>query len=125
MVSSLALAMCSFTDHRNYLLVKNILCAVFCQGICCQRAEKRVIVVFRGTVSSHNWLINLKYGTSPIPNPISEEYPDRTDMVDLHTGFSLYMLRQRRDTQMNKIEEIFEKVRFDTLDCAKLLATTS
>lgn len=29
-------------------------------GICCQRQEERVTVVFRGTVNSHNWLINMK-----------------------------------------------------------------
>ena len=29
-------------------------------GICCQREEERVTVVFRGTVNSHNWLINMK-----------------------------------------------------------------
>ena len=27
-------------------------------GICCQRDEKRVIVVFRGTVNSHNWKVS-------------------------------------------------------------------
>ena len=79
-------------------------------GICCQRKEKRVTVVFRGTVNSHNWLINLKLSTNPIPNPISEDYPNKADMLDLHTGFSLYMLRRRKDTKMNKIEEIFQKV---------------
>lgn len=33
-------------------------------GICVQwlqRKEKRITVVFRGTVNSHNWLINMKY----------------------------------------------------------------
>lgn len=27
-------------------------------GICCQREEKRVTVVFRGTVNSHNWYVS-------------------------------------------------------------------
>jgi len=30
-------------------------------GICVQREEKRITVVFRGTVNSHNWLINYFY----------------------------------------------------------------
>lgn len=29
-------------------------------GICCQRQEKRVTVVFRGTVNAHNWVMNKK-----------------------------------------------------------------
>jgi alpha-beta hydrolase superfamily lysophospholipase len=32
------------------------------------------------------------------------------ELLDIHTGFSLYMLRRRKDTQMNKIEEILQKV---------------
>ena len=79
-------------------------------GICCQREEKRVTVVFRGTVNSHNWLINLKFGTDCVPNPVEQEYPGRTDMLDIHTGFSLYMLRRRKDTSTNKVEEIFKKI---------------
>ena len=27
-------------------------------GICCQREEKKVTVVFRGTVNSHNWSVS-------------------------------------------------------------------
>ena len=79
-------------------------------GICVQREEKRITVVFRGTVNSHNWLINMKYGTSKISNPVTDEYPGRKETLDIHTGFSLYMLRRRKDTQMNKIEEIMEKI---------------
>ncbi|KAL7528729.1 hypothetical protein ACHAXR_006225, partial [Thalassiosira sp. AJA248-18] len=79
-------------------------------GICCQRTEKRVTVVFRDTVNSHNWMINMKCATNEIQNPISEEYAGREDLLDIHTGFSLYMLRRRKDMKMNKIEEIFQKV---------------
>ena len=28
-------------------------------GVCVQREEKRITVVFRGTVNSHNWLISM------------------------------------------------------------------
>ena len=79
-------------------------------GICVQREEKRITVVFRGTVNSHNWLINMKYGTSRVSNPVTDEYSGRKESLDIHTGFSLYMLRRRKDTQMNKIEEIMEKI---------------
>ena len=76
-------------------------------GICCQREEERVTVVFRGTVNSHNWLINMKYGTNRIRNPVRDTYHGREDVLDIHTGFSLYMLRRRKDTQMSKVSWIF------------------
>jgi hypothetical protein len=38
-------------------------------GICCQREEKKVTVVFRGTVNSHNWSMNLKFDTNEYRNP--------------------------------------------------------
>ncbi|EJK52538.1 hypothetical protein THAOC_28172 [Thalassiosira oceanica] len=79
-------------------------------GVCCQRAQKRITVVFRGSANSHNWSINMKYDTNGIPNPILEYYTGRQEILDVHTGYSLYMLRRRKDTQMNKIEEIFEKL---------------
>ncbi|KAL7548003.1 hypothetical protein ACHAWF_011279 [Thalassiosira exigua] len=79
-------------------------------GICCQRDQGRVAVVFRGTVNSHNWLINMKFSTTELSNPISDEYPGRSELLDVHTGFSLYMLRRRKDTHTNKIDEIFEMV---------------
>lgn len=52
----------------------------------------------------------MKYDTNGIPNPIAGDYPGRQEILDVHTGYSLYMLRRRKDTQMNKIEEIFEKL---------------
>lgn len=45
-----------------------------------------------------------------MPNPVADEYPGRVSKLDLHTGFSLYMLHRRKDTQMNKTEEIFQKI---------------
>ena len=44
------------------------------------------------------------------PNPIAEEYPGREDKLSLHTGFSLYLMRQRKDDSLTKIEEIFSNV---------------
>ena len=48
--------------------------------------------------------------TSQVSNPVIDEYPGRKELLDIHTGFSLYMLRRRKDTQMNKVEEIMEKI---------------
>ena len=79
-------------------------------SICCNRRYKRVSVVFRGTVNAHNWLMNMKFATADHPNPITEDYPGREDVIGIHTGFSLYMTRQRKDDSLTKIEEIFANV---------------
>ncbi|KAL7543031.1 hypothetical protein ACHAXR_012488 [Thalassiosira sp. AJA248-18] len=79
-------------------------------SICCNRQFKRVSVVFRGTVNSHNWVMNMKFAQAEHPNPITEDYPGRTNSFGLHTGFSLYMTRQRKDDSLTKIEEIFQNI---------------
>ena len=79
-------------------------------SICCNRRQKRVSVVFRGTVNSHNWLMNLKFFMTTHPNPISENYPGREDTLGFHTGYLLYMTRQRKDDSLTKLEEIFSKI---------------
>jgi len=79
-------------------------------SICCNRREKCVSVVFRGSANLHNWLMNMKFAMSEHANPIAEDYPGREEMLGLHTGFALYMLRQRRDNDLTKIEEIFSKI---------------
>ncbi len=79
-------------------------------SICCNRQKKLVSVVFRGTVTFHNWMMNFKYSMTDHTNPISEDYPGRDDMIGLHTGFALYMLRQRKDNDLSQIDEIINKI---------------
>ena len=59
-------------------------------GICVQREEKRILVVFRGTIS-HNWIINMKYDTSRVSNPVIDKYPGRKELLGIHTGFSIHV----------------------------------
>ncbi|KAL7534784.1 hypothetical protein ACHAXR_006071, partial [Thalassiosira sp. AJA248-18] len=79
-------------------------------SICCNRKTKCVSVVFRGTVNYHNWLMNTKISMSEHPNPVAEDYPGREDIFGLHTGYALYMLRQRKDNELTKIEQIFHNI---------------
>ena len=79
-------------------------------GICVNREEKRITIVFRGTVNAHNWAMNFKFDTNEYRNPIKCDYPGREDELSLHSGFSLYLLRKRKDTGMSKMDEILEKV---------------
>jgi predicted lipase len=79
-------------------------------GICVQREEKKITVVFRGTVNSHNWLMNFRYDMMEVPNPVDDYYPGRVDGLSVHSGFALYLLRRRKDTRRSKMDEIFEKI---------------
>jgi hypothetical protein len=115
-----------FSDMSQYDVV---------YGICVQREEERVTLVFRGTVSffyrlfpchifhalmvcsspsgqvnAHNWDMNLKWKTNAYPNPVKQNYPGRAAEVSLHSGFALYLLRKRKDTGISKLQEIFDKI---------------
>lgn len=67
-------------------------------------------VVFRGTVSTHDWLMNMKCALSKHTNPIAEAYPHREVLFGLHTGYAQLMLRKRKDTQLTQVEEIMTKI---------------
>jgi predicted lipase len=41
---------------------------------------------------------------------VKANYPGRTDEISLHSGFALYLMRQRKDSGKSKLDEIFEKV---------------
>jgi hypothetical protein len=44
------------------------------------------------------------------PNPVEAEYPDREDTIEMHTGFSEYLLRRRLDNGKTKFDEIAQCV---------------
>jgi pimeloyl-ACP methyl ester carboxylesterase len=44
------------------------------------------------------------------PNPVQTEYPDREDTIEIHTGFSEYLLRRRMDNGKTKFDEIVQCV---------------
>ena len=60
-------------------------------GICVCREERKVTVVFRGTVNAHNWKMNLKFDTNEYRNPVKQNYPDREDELSLHSGMLSYL----------------------------------
>eukprot|EP00956_Cyclotella_meneghiniana_P005315 scaffold6685_cov55-Cyclotella_meneghiniana.AAC.1 len=66
--------------------------------------------LMRGTVNSHNWLMNMRFSMAEHINPITEDYFGRSPYFGLHTGFSLYLSRQRKDDSNTKIEEIFAMI---------------
>uniref|UniRef100_A0A7S4QJ03 Fungal lipase-type domain-containing protein n=1 Tax=Ditylum brightwellii TaxID=49249 RepID=A0A7S4QJ03_9STRA len=83
--------------------------AIYC--LCVNRKTKTVTVVFRGSVTAHNWVRNLQIVMTDHRNPIWEENYDGWDnVISLHTGFSLYLLRKRKVDGNRKIDEIFTRL---------------
>lgn len=71
--------------------------------------EQKVVVTFRGTVNLSNWLHNFQAELTKRPNPIADEYPNKSDVVELHSGFCEYLLRKRLDNGSTKYDEIANK----------------
>ena len=71
---------------------------------------RTVKVTFRGTVSRENWQANLRLSRAWYPNPVQDEYPGRNESIEFHKGFSDYLLRPRKDTGRNKLDEILDEV---------------
>ena len=55
-------------------------------------------------------MINFKYNINEYRNPVEENYPGRVDILRLHSGFSLYLMRERKDTGISKLQEICDKI---------------
>jgi hypothetical protein len=54
--------------------------------------------------------VNLRAQLIDRPNPVQTDYPDREDTIEIHTGFSEYLLRKRLDNGKNKFDEIAQSV---------------
>jgi hypothetical protein len=52
----------------------------------------------------------LRFKTNAYPNPVKQNYPGRADTISLQSGFALYLLRNRKDTGVSKMQEIADKV---------------
>ena len=79
--------------------------------VSCDKINRTIKVNFRGTVSLENWLANFTAMRVSYPNPIQDKYPGRTESIELHKGFSTYLLRKRKDTGQSKFDEILDKVK--------------
>jgi len=40
-----------------------------------------------------------------VSNPVINEYPGRKELLDIHTGFSLYMLRQKKRYRLRRLRK--------------------
>ena len=50
--------------------------------------------------------MNFRARLTDRPNPVQAEYPDREDTIEIHTGFSEYLMRRRLDNGRTKFDKI-------------------
>ena len=68
--------------------------------------QRRVMVVFRGAITTTDWKTCLKMRFATIRNPIKDDYEDKTDCLRVFSGLHAYLFRKRKDTGTTKYEEI-------------------
>lgn len=68
---------------------------------------KRVLVVFRGAITSTDWSRAVQSRNfCDVANPIEEDYEGKTDTINMAIGFYQYLFRIRKDTGTKKYDEI-------------------
>ena len=66
-----------------------------------------MLVVFRGAITRQDWSRAVESRNfSRVQNPITEEYEDKTDTINVSAGFYQYLFRVRKDTGTTKYDEI-------------------
>jgi predicted lipase len=68
--------------------------------------KRRVLVVFRGAITKQDWNKAFSSQFSYAPNPIEEDFEDKSAEIDMHRGFYEYLFRVRKDTHTTKFDEI-------------------
>ncbi len=68
--------------------------------------QKRVMVVFRGAITTTDWKTTLAGRFQNIPNPVKDEYEGKNDILRVYSGFYKYLFRKRKDTGTTKYDEI-------------------
>mmetsp|Transcript_56883 Transcript_56883/g.138483 ORF Transcript_56883/g.138483 Transcript_56883/m.138483 type:complete len:1003 (-) Transcript_56883:733-3741(-) len=79
-------------------------------AIAVDKKLKRVLVVFRGAITSTDWKMVSKYTLEKIPNPVKDDYEGKKARLRVFQGFYTYLFRRRMDTGSNKYEEISDLV---------------
>ena len=68
--------------------------------------KKRVMVVFRGAITSSDWGAATNYKLQKTANPVKDNFEGKQEFIKLHRGFFLYLFRRRKDTETCKYDEI-------------------
>ncbi|KAL7502693.1 hypothetical protein ACHAXN_000836 [Cyclotella atomus] len=71
--------------------------------------KRHVYVIFRGTVSISDMLVDVKFDVHKEKNPIQEDYTNKTTEIEVHKGFAEYLFDKRDDTGKTKYDEIADR----------------
>mmetsp|Transcript_28025 Transcript_28025/g.41385 ORF Transcript_28025/g.41385 Transcript_28025/m.41385 type:complete len:318 (+) Transcript_28025:33-986(+) len=81
-------------------------------------ANKRIVVAFRGSLSTHDWLANFNFVPYIEANPLAGEMIDREGLTGMaqpknlvmHRGFHNYVFGANEDSEATKFNIIFERL---------------
>jgi len=72
--------------------------------------KKRVMVVFRGAITTSDWGAATDNTLQRTPNPVKDNFKGKKAYIKFHRGFFLYLFRRRKDTETCKYDEIITVV---------------
>ncbi|KAL3916222.1 MAG: hypothetical protein SGILL_005275 [Bacillariaceae sp.] len=75
-------------------------------GIAVDTRLKRVLVVFRGAITTEDWRTVMQYKFETIRNPVKDNFEGKKDKIRVYTGIYDYLFRVRKDTGTTKYSEI-------------------
>ena len=75
-------------------------------GISVDPHQKRVMVVFRGAITTTDWLTTFQFRLQQIRNPVKDDYEGKNEVLRVYSGFYKYLFRKRKDTGTTKYHEI-------------------
>jgi hypothetical protein len=78
-------------------------------SIIISRRLRRVNLVFRGSANWSDVTKNVDCQIDLQKNPIADDYPGKTDEIELRSGYSSYLFRKRKDTLKTKWQEIADR----------------
>ena len=77
--------------------------------IVASKKKRRVTVIFRGTTTLNDIIKNVDFDILPKPNPIDDDYPGKTDLINLNCGYGEFLFTKRDDTGKTKFDEITDR----------------
>jgi Lipase (class 3) len=80
-------------------------------GIAVDHIRRRITVIFRGSVTSQDFVTDAKVAQKKVDNPVRPFAPEISKTVNIHTGFYQYLFRKDNDNGKAHFEHIIEHVK--------------
>jgi len=74
------------------------------------KLQRRVMVVFRGAITTQDWKSSFNFRFRSIQNPVKENYEGKKKSLRVFSGLYTYLFRKRKDTGTTKYDEIANMV---------------